>query len=313
MYSNLSNFSEGVDNAFVIIFGIIAFFLVALTAVLIYFLIRYREKKNPVPTHIEGNVWLEIVWTVIPIGLVIGMFYYGWMAWIPMMKKAPEGSIEIKTTAQMWSWKFEYENGKKTDTLYIPEGKPVELLLTSPDVLHSLYIPAFRVKRDVVPGRTIEMWFEANKVGSYDLFCAEYCGLQHSFMTTEVVVMTQEKYDEWYIDTTAAAKIMATPGAAGLQVLRDNGCIACHSLDGSKLVGPSYKGIMGHEVEVITNGKEKTVLVDAEYIKNSIYNPDEDLVKGFNKGLMRSYKDELSEDEVEKIIVYLETLSDKEH
>jgi len=313
MYSNLSNFSEGVDNAFVIIFGIIAFFLVALTAVLIYFLIRYSEKKNPEPTHIEGNVWLEIVWTVIPIALVIGMFYYGWMAWIPMMKKAPEGSIEIKTTAQMWSWKFEYENGKKTDTLYIPEGRPVELLLTSPDVLHSLYIPAFRVKRDVVPGRTIEMWFEANRVGSYDLFCAEYCGLQHSFMTTEVVVMPQDKYDEWYIDTTAAIKLLATPGAAGLQILRNNGCIACHSLDGSKLVGPSYKGIMGHDVEVITNGKEKTILVDAEYIKNSIYNPDADLVKGFNKGLMRSYKDELSEDEVEQIIVYLETLSEKEH
>jgi cytochrome c oxidase subunit 2 len=311
MYSNLSNFSEGVDDSFVIIFGIIAFFLVALTAVLIYFLIRYREERNPVPTEIEGNVWLEIIWTVIPLGLVLGMFYYGWMAWIPMMKKAPEESIEIKTTAQMWSWKFEYENGKKTDTLYIPKGKPVELLLTSPDVLHSLYIPAFRVKRDVVPGRVTEMWFEANKVGSYDLFCAEYCGLQHSFMTTEVVVMSQEKYDEWYIDTTEVAKMMATPGAVGLQVLRDNGCIACHSLDGSKLVGPSYKGIMGHDIEVITNKKERTVLVDAEYIKNSIYNPDADLVKGFTKGLMRSYKDELSDEEVEQIIVYLETLSEK--
>jgi cytochrome c oxidase subunit 2 len=311
MYSNLSNFAEGVDDAFVIIFGIIAFFLVGLTAVLIYFLIRYREAKNPVPTEIEGNVWLEIIWTVIPIGLVIGMFYYGWMAWIPMVSRAPEDSIEIKTTAQMWSWKFEYPNGKKTDTLIIPIDKPIALKMSSPDVLHSLYIPAFRVKRDIVPGRIIEMWFEAKREGSYDLFCAEYCGLQHSFMTTEVRVLSREKYDEWYVDTTAAVKRATTPGAMGLKVLRDNGCIACHSLDGSKLVGPSYKGIFGHEVEVVTKGDERIVTVDAEYIKNSIYNPDGDLVKGFSKGLMRSYKDELSEEEVEQIILYLETLAVK--
>ncbi len=311
MYSNLSNFSEGIDDAFVIIFGVIAFFLVGLTAVLIYFLIRYREKRNPVPTQIEGNIWLEIIWTIIPMALVVGMFYYGWMAWIPMMSDAPKDSIEINTTAQMWSWKFEYPNGKKTDTLIIPIDKPIALKLSSPDVLHSLYIPAFRVKRDIVPGRIIDMWFEAKREGSYDLFCAEYCGLQHSFMTTEVKVLSQEKYDEWYIDTTAAVKAAATPGALGLKILRDNGCIACHSLDGSKLVGPSYKGIFGHEVEVETNGVERTVIVDAEYIKKSIYSPDEDLVKGFSKGLMRSYKDELSEEEVEQIIVYFETLSVK--
>lgn len=313
MYSNLSNFSESVDTAFFVIFSIITFFLVALTGVLIYFLIRYNEKRNPEPTEIEGNVWLEIIWTVIPIGLVIGMFYYGWMAWIPMLSKAPDDAIEIKTTAQMWSWRFEYENGKKMDTLIVPLGKPVELLVTSPDVLHSLYIPAFRIKQDIVPGRVTKMWFEATTEGSYDLFCAEYCGLQHSFMTTEVKVLPQDKFDEWYIDTTAAVKVAATPGALGLKILRDNGCIACHSLDGSKLVGPTYKGIFGHEVEVVTKGEERTVIVDAEYIKKSIYTPDADLVKGFNKGLMRSYQNELSEEEVEQIIVYLETLSDKEH
>jgi len=132
-------------------------------------------------------------------------------------------------------------------------------------------------------------------------------------MTTEVVVMTQEKYDEWYIDTTAAVKLMAKPGVAGLKVLRDNGCIACHSLDGSKLVGPSYKGILGHEVEVETNGAQRILTVDAEYIKKSIYNPDDDIVVGFSKGLMRSYENELTDEEIDQIVVYLETLSDKEH
>lgn len=312
MYTNLSNFSEGFDSMFVIIFSIIAFFLVALTTVLIYFLIRYNEKRNPKPTHIEGSVWLEIIWTVIPLGLVLGMFYYGWMAWIPMISDAPDDAMEIKTTAQMWSWRFEYENGRITDTLIIPEGRPVELLMTSPDVLHSLYIPAFRVKRDIVPGRVTNMWFEARKTGSYDLFCAEYCGLQHAFMTTDVRVLPQDKFDEWYEDTTAVTQSFDTPEAAGLQILKNKGCIACHSLDGSKLVGPTYKGIFGHEVEVVTDGETRKVIVDREYIINSIYNPDEDIVKGFSKGLMRSYTNEITDEEIDKIVDYLKTLSDQE-
>ncbi len=311
MYSNLSNFSEDINTSFIVIFSVISFFLIAITVTIILFVIKYREKKNPVPTPIEGNVILEIIWTVIPLGLVIGMFYYGWMAWIPTASDAPEGAIEIKTTARMWSWLFEYENGKKTDTLYVPEGKPVELQMTSPDVLHSLYIPAYRIKRDIIPGRVTNIWFEPRKTGSYDLFCAEYCGLQHAFMITEVKVLTQEEFDEWYIDTTAVVKAAATPGAEGLQILRMNGCIACHSLDGSKLVGPSYKGIWGHEVEVEKGGQKQTLLVDAEYIRNSIYNPDEEIVVGYSKGLMRSYQGELTDEDIDKIIVYLESLSDK--
>ncbi len=311
MYSNLSNFSEDINTSFIVIFSVISFFLIAITVTIILFVIKYREKKNPVPTPIEGSVILEIIWTVIPLGLVIGMFYYGWMAWIPTVSDAPEDAIEVKTTARMWSWLFEYENGKKTDTLYVPEGKPVELQMTSPDVLHSLYIPAYRIKRDIIPGRVTNIWFEPRKTGSYDLFCAEYCGLQHAFMITEVKVLTQEEFDEWYIDTTAVVKAAATPGAEGLQILRMNGCIACHSLDGSKLVGPSYKGIWGHEVEVEKGGQKQTLLVDAEYIRNSIYNPDEEIVVGYSKGLMRSYQGELTDEDIDKIIVYLESLSDK--
>ncbi len=311
MYSNLSNFSEDINTSFIVIFSVISFFLIAITVTIILFLFKYHEKKNPEPTPIEGSVILEIIWTVIPLGLVIGMFYYGWMAWIPTMSDAPDDAIEVKTTARMWSWLFEYENGKKTDTLYVPEGRPVELQMSSPDVLHSLYIPAYRIKRDIVPGRVTNIWFEPRKTGEYDLFCAEYCGLQHAFMITEVKVLTQEEFDKWYIDTTAVAKVAATPGAEGLQILRMNGCIACHSLDGSKLVGPSYKGIWGHEVEVEAGGEKKTLIVDADYIRKSIYDPDEEIVVGYSKGLMRSYEGELSEEEVDKIIVYLQSLSDK--
>ncbi|NJO69894.1 MAG: cytochrome c oxidase subunit II [Bacteroidetes bacterium] len=151
MYSNLSNFSQGVDNAFLLIIGISIFFLIAITIAMIIFIVRYNRKKNPVATQIHGSTTLEIVWTVIPIILVLVMFYYGWKGYHPMKEKAPKEAMTIITTARMWSWSFQYPNGKITDSLYIPVDRPVRLELNSPDVIHSLYIPSFRVKQDIVP------------------------------------------------------------------------------------------------------------------------------------------------------------------
>jgi len=315
MYSSgitqASNFVEGVDRAFLLILGISFVFLIGLTVVMLVFIFKYNKKRNPVPTQYEGSIKLEILWTVIPFILVLVMFYFGWAGWTPM-RNPPKDSFEVTVYGRMWNFTFEYENGRRTDTLFLPKDQPIKLNLKAMDVLHSLYIPAFRVKQDMVPGKENNfMWFEPQKEGTFELFCAEYCGLQHSYMITEVKVLTQEEFDEWYVDTTAVAKSASTPGAEGLQILRLNGCIACHSLDGSKLVGPSYKGIWGHEVEVETNGETRTLTVDEEYVRNSIYNPDEDIVDGFSKGLMRSYKGELSDEEIDKIIVYLKTLSDK--
>lgn len=309
MFSNASNFVEGVDTAFVVILGVILFFLVFLTGILIYFIFKYNEKRNPKATQIEGNNKLEVAWTVIPILIVMAMFYFGWAGWKPMYDKAPEDAMHIQTTARMWSWNFKYKNGKQTDTLYVPAGKPVNLDLVALDVIHSLYIPAFRLKQDIVPGRDGDMWFIANAPGKYDLFCTEYCGLRHSYMYTSVVVMPEAEFEKWYGDTTTVAPVVAeTPAMAGLQLVKKHGCTACHSTNGTKIVGPSYKGIYGHETEVITNGKERTVTVDDEYIKRSIYDPNADIVKGFNKGLMLSYKDQISEEEIGHIIEYIKSL-----
>lgn len=310
MFSNASNFVEGVDTAFVVILGICFFFLIAITFTLVYFLYKYNKKRHPKAVQIKGSNTLEIIWTVIPTILVLVMFYYGWVGWKPM-KEAPEDSLEVKSVARMWSWMFEYPNGKVTDTLYVPKNQAVKLDLVSMDVLHSLYIPAFRIKQDMVPGKKDLMWFISENEGTYDLFCTEYCGLRHSYMATAVVVMPEEDFEEWYVDTTATAPAAEeTAGAAGQMVLRNNGCFACHSVDGSRLVGPTFKGVYNHEVVVIENGEEKTVVADDDYIIQSIYEPNVQIVKGYNKGLMQSYEGLIPEDQMQAIIEYLKTLED---
>jgi cytochrome c oxidase subunit 2 len=316
MYSSTgidaSNFVSGVDTAFMVILGIAFFFLISITATMIYFIIRYNKKRNPKAKQIKGSTKLEIVWTVVPTILVMVMFYFGWAGWRPM-QNPPNDAMEIETIARMWSFTFKYDNGKITDTLYVPQDRAVKLNLVSLDVIHSLYIPAFRVKQDMVPGKENQfMWFTPRSLGDYDLFCAEYCGLQHSYMYSGVKVLPQEEFDIWYSDTTQVlTSATASPEQIGLQILRNNGCNACHSTDGSKLVGPSYRGSFGATRLVETGGETREIIVDEEYIKKSIYDPNADIVDGYSKGLMLSYKDLITEEELEDIILYIKSLNDE--
>lgn len=309
MYDNLTNYSDKVDDAFVFILSIIIFFLIALTATIIYFIFKYRAREGRKATQIEGNNTLEVVWTVIPLILVLAMFYFGWKGWKPLYSKAPKDAMEIGTVARMWGWNFDYENGKKTDSLFIPVNKAVKLNLEALDVIHSIYIPAFRIKMDMVPGREKDIWFIANQPGRYDLFCTEYCGLRHSYMYTTVIVMEEEDFEKWYVDTTKKPVTTAPGVHPGLAIMQANACNTCHSLDGTKLVGPSYKGLWGKKEEVITNGKTRTIIVDEEYIRKSIYEPNEDIVKGYNKGLMQSYHGVLTDAEVDSVIVFLKGIN----
>lgn len=301
--SGASNFSYGVDLSFAVIFGISLFFLVGITAVMIYFVIRYRRKKNPKATNIHGNNKLEIIWTVIPTILVLVMFYYGWAGYKPM-RNIPDDAIPIKVYGQMWSWQFEYPNGKKSGRLVVPLNEPVSLELISRDVIHSFYIPAFRVKEDVVPGRNNMMWFEAQKEGTYDVLCAEYCGERHAYMLAEVEVVPTTDYEEWL-----AQSDVPEGEHPGLTIMKQNACLTCHSLDGSKLIGPTFRGIYGKSEVVITEtGEEKTIIVDDDYLVRSIYEPNVEIVKGFNKGLMISYKSTIDEASVAQIIDYIKTI-----
>jgi len=226
------------------------------------------------------------------------------------MKQPPKDAFVIKSTARMWSWSFKYPNGKVTDTLYVPMEKPVRLNLVSLDVIHSMYIPAFRLKQDMVPGSDYFMWFVAQKQGNYEIFCAEFCGMQHSYMRTRVVVMPEHAFNKWYNDTALVAETTASgkPALPGLSIIKKNGCTACHSFDGTRIVGPSFKGIYGEKVTVIVNGNEKQVIVDDDYILESVYEPNAKIVKGFQKDLMQPYKDLIKKEEVKQIIEYIKSL-----
>lgn len=297
-----SNFVEGVDLSFYIILGISVFFLVGITATMIWFVVRYRKSKNPKATNIEGNNKLEILWTVIPTLLVLVMFYYGWTEYQPM-RKVPKDAMVVKAHGQMWSWSFEYDDGRRSEELVVPLNKPVKLELISHDVLHSLYIPAFRIKEDLVPGKDNYMWFLPQEVGEYDIFCAEYCGERHSYMLSMVRVLPEKEYNMWYEE-----KLGKSDDPPGLQILKQYACLSCHSRDGTEIVGPTFKGIWGRNEVVITDGEEREITVDRDYILRSIYEPNADVVKGFNAGQMISYKNTISEEQIDQIIEYLKTL-----
>lgn len=302
MFTEASNFAGGVDLAFKIIFGIGIFFLVGITAVMLYFVFRYRRSKHPKAVQMKDNMALELTWTLVPLVLVLLMFYYGYVAFSPQ-RDIPKDAMNVTVVSKMWAWTFVYPGGKESDTLVLPLNKPVVLNLTSLDVIHSFYVPAFRQKEDCVPGQTNQMWFIPTMEGEYWVLCAEYCGMNHSYMEAKIKIVSQERYDSWL---ASLKEKVAEP--EGLAIIKKNGCNGCHSLDGTKLVSTSFKGFWGKESIVVTNGKEHSVTVDEVYFKNSIYEPDLDIVKGLPKGVMKSYKGIISEEEAGKVIDYIKTL-----
>jgi len=316
MYSttgiDASNYVSTFDTAFYFITGISLLFLIGLTFLMLYFVFKYNKKKNKTATQIEGSNLLETVWTIIPTLLALAMFYFGWEGWKPMTK-VPKDAINITSEARMWNFNFTYDNGKQSPDLIVPVNTPVKINLVSLDVIHSLFIPAFRIKSDMVPGRTKVMWFLPESEGTYDLFCAEYCGLRHSYMNAKVQVLSKEKYQSWYGDTTSVSKLAesSVPGSAGMAIMKAQGCLVCHSSDGTKIVGPTYLNLFGKKEVVTRDDKDVTITVDDDYIKRSIYEPNADIVKGYPKGLMQSYKGKISDADIAKIIEYFKSLNEK--
>jgi cytochrome c oxidase subunit II len=297
-----SNFTEGVDLAFKVIFGISLFFLVGITTVMLYFVYRYNRKRHPQAVQFKDNNILEITWITIPLILVLLMFYYGYVAFSPM-RDVPRDAIPITVIGKMWVWTFEYEGGKQSPVLVVPLNKAVKLNLRSEDVIHSLYIPAFRIKEDVVPGKKNYMWFIGQQLGEYDVLCTVYCGLRHSYMETKAKVVSEAEYAAWL-----KALPEKTDEPEGLTILKKNACTGCHSIDGSKIVSTSFKGLYGKTEKVMTNGKERSVTVDDDYIRSSVYDPDKDIVVGFQKGIMKPYKGIVTDDEMTKIIDYFKSI-----
>jgi cytochrome c oxidase subunit 2 len=321
MFSGASTIAGKIDAIFLIFLIICVALLVLITFLMIFFVIKYNHKKNKKPENIRGNTWLEITWTVIPTILVLGMFYGGWIVYT-FSRNVPPDAMVIKVTGRMWSWLFEYPNGLKTDTLYVPIDKPVKLELHSQDVIHSFFIPAFRIKEDVVPGLDNYQWFQATEEGKFDVLCAEYCGLQHSYMLSSVIVLSQGEYQDWLerqsqtakADATkpsaeAAASPEAQPGAdlLGKRLLNEKGCIACHTMDGTPSVGPTFKGAFGKKVQVMAGGKEREILIDEKYIHKSILEPQAEVLKGF-PDVMPPQEGQVTDADIEAIIAYLKEL-----
>ncbi len=294
-----SNSADKVDTTFSYILGIEVVLLILVTSAMVFFVIRYNSRKRGTPENIEGSLLLEIIWTVIPTLLVLGMFYIGWRSF-DFIRRVPAEVMTIKLTARQWSWLFGYENGRQSDKLRVPIGKPVKMLITSADVVHSFYIPAFRIKEDCVPKMETYLWFTAKEAGTYDIFCTEYCGLGHSGMVSQVIVMPEKDFENWY-----AAAERAPGRISGLKILEDRGCLGCHTTDGTKKIGPTFKGLYGSEVTVLTGGKERKIMADDEYIRRSVLDPGADIVKDYQNIMPKL---PVTPEEMDAIIDYLKTL-----
>lgn len=307
LFNEGSNLAGAVDRAFIFIFSVSFIFTIGITALLIYILVHFSRKKIKHPKQFTGNTTLEIIWTVVPIIIVLIMFHFGTEGFNPM-RKVPADAMPIKVIGKMWSWEFDYGGGKVAKELVVPYNKNIKLNLVSLDVNHSLFIPAFRVKEDVVPGYNNYMWFRPIIKGTFDILCSEYCGLAHSAMLSKVVVMDSLDFKKWLTELKVTGNLPEHPGLA---LLKANACVTCHSLDGSKIIGPTFKGLYGRKTIVETDSGEKEIVADDDYIKRSILDPNVEVVKGYNKGLMQSYKEKISAEDLNKIDDYFKTAVDK--
>lgn len=290
--------SGHVDALYFFLIAVAAFFTCLIAALILFFAIRYRKQRNPQATQIHGSTVLELVWTGIPLGIVMIIFVWS-SAIFYIQTRPPRGSMEIYTVAKQWMWKFQHTEGQREiNELHVPAGRDVRMIMTSQDVIHSFYVPAFRIKADVLPGRYTSTWFHATVPGRYHLFCAEYCGTQHSGMVGEVIVMDPSDYDRW-----AASGADGSLASEGEKSFQQYGCSMCHRADMAGR-GPNLIGLFGRPV-LLDDGR--TVTADESYVRESILNPGAKIVSGF-KNIMPTFQGQLSEEEVIGLVAYIKAL-----
>jgi cytochrome c oxidase subunit II len=311
------------------------FFTVLVLGAMSYFAIFHRKRPGHKSKYITGHVGLEVIWTAIPTVLLMGIFVWGYVIYNDMTR-APEGAYEIRVIGKQWSWQFQYPDGRTlSGEFYVPMNRPVKMIMTSSDVLHSFFIPNFRVKQDVVPEMYTSVWFEATVPGKHQVYCTEYCGVSHSGMLAQVIVLDDadwaafergkkldsNKYpvagapladaasaaDSKNARLTAAEAPTRSLAEQGKMLAQSKGCVSCHSADGSPRVGPTYKGIYGKSTELADGTK---VLVDDNYLRESIENPNAKIVKGFKPGMMPTFKGLLEESEMNALITYVKSLKE---
>lgn len=311
-----STVAERVDALYYFLVAVSAGFTLLIAGALLYFAVKYRrraedERPGPVPTSIA----LEIVWMVVPLGLAMIMFVWGAKVYVTLASP-PRDALEVYAIGKQWMWKFQHLDGQREiNELHVPVGLPIKLTLTSQDVIHSFFVPAFRVKTDVLPGRYTTVWFEATKPGSYHLFCAEYCGTQHSGMIGQVVVMELAQYQSWLsgggeelagAGQAPSAPAMGSLAAEGQKLFQKLGCDACHRLDAQGTC-PMLAGLYSRPVRLQSG---ETIVVDDSYVRESILNPAAKVVAGFQP-LMPAYQGRVSEEELVQLIAFIKSLREQ--
>jgi len=306
-----SEYAKEVDLVYMGLFwlSVALFLMIAVPAV--YFAWRYRYVPGRVTPHQTHNTTLEVLWSVLPLLLCVGIFFIGLNGYMKF-SVAPGEAMEITITAKQWLWTFEYPDGSRTiNDLHVPVNKPVKFVMTSEDVLHDFFVPDMRVKHDIVPGRYTEIWFTPTEIGKTNFTCAEYCGKDHSGMKGVLTIENDADFAKFLLtggteweDYFSGKDPKKTPAEWGKLQYERKGCNSCHTLDGSRSKGPSWKGIWG-KMEKLSDGK--TVLVDETYVRESMMNPQAKVVDGFQP-IMPTFQGLLKENEIKGLVAFIMSL-----
>ncbi len=295
-----SSIAGSVDQLYLFLTAVTLFFTVLIFSIIFYFMIKYRRRSpDERPKAIEGSFPLEVLWTAIPTFIVAVIFIWSSLLYFKN-SEPPKGSMEIFVTGKQWMWKVEHPEGQREiNELHVPLGRPVKLTMTSEDVIHDFFVPAFRVKKDVLPGRYTTLWFQATKVGTFHLFCAQYCGAFHAGMIGSVIVQEPDEFERWLAGGAPGESMEQ----AGAKVFQASGCSTCHVNDGTGL-GPSLLGVSGNPVKLTTG---ETVTADDAYMRESILLPKAKVVQGYTP-IMPSFQGQLTEEQLNNLLAYLRAL-----
>jgi len=294
-----SSVAGNVDALFIFLLILSGMMTLLIFTSLVYFAARYRHRKGVLAEQIEGSTPLELTWTIIPLGVFMVIFAWGAVVYF-QQRTPPRDATEVYVVAKQWMWKLEHAEGQREiNSLHVPVGRDVKLILTSQDVIHSFFVPEFRIKQDVVPGRYTVAWFRATKPGSYHLFCTQYCGTQHSGMIGSIEVMEPAQYEAWMSGGSTGPL-----SASGERIFAELGCATCHRSD-SQGRGPNLQGAFGRPVQ-LEDGR--IVTADENYLRESILDPGAKVVKGF-KPVMPTFQGLVSEEQLNALVAYVKSLS----
>jgi len=296
-----STVSGKVDALYFYLSGVTVFFTLLISGVLIFFVIKYRRRTAfEIPRPIAGSHKLETLWSVIPFIIAMSMFAWGAQVYFEN-SRPPKNANEVYVVGKQWMWKIQHSTGQREiNELHVPVGRKIKLIMTSEDTIHDFFIPAFRIKADVLPGKYTTQWFEATKPGTYHLFCAEYCGMNHSGMIGSVIVMQPADFDNWLSGNAS----QQSPAVAGQQLFQSLGCVSCHGANGEGGRGPGLVGLFGSKVFLTNN---QTLTADEAYIRESIENPSAKIVSGFNP-IMPTFQGQVTPEQLIQIMSYIKSL-----